>query len=148
MHACPECGSLKTWNNGVRYIQGRSVQRNLCCSCGYRFSENHFKECQTTTVRQICVSEGEMKNLVKVDTKNRKAQWESTNNSSEVNGTLVEYSWNLKRDGYAESTNKTYTYLLKLFVKKGADLSKPDSVKDIIAIQEKWSNGRKRCGYN
>ena len=54
-----------------------------------------------------------------------------------------EYSWSLHRDGYAESTNKTYTYLLRLFVKNGANLTDPESVKAIIAKQD-WSNGRKQ----
>ncbi|MEJ2241798.1 MAG: site-specific integrase, partial [Candidatus Bathyarchaeota archaeon] len=78
-----------------------------------------------------------------METHNRKAQWESAIDESELNGKLVDYSWNLKRDGYAESTNKTYTCLLKLSVKKGANLNKPNSVKDIIAKQTNWSNGRK-----
>lgn len=78
-----------------------------------------------------------------METHKRKAQWESTIDDNEPKGKLLEYSWNLKRNGYAESTNKTYTYLLKLFVKKGANINKPNSVKDVIAQQTSWSNGRK-----
>jgi integrase len=144
MLVCPECGSKKIWKNALRYRQGKPIQRYLCRDCSFRFSNNGFKDCQTIRSRQICVSAEGAKNLVKVEIQNRKAQWESTSKDIDFKGKLVEYSWNLKRDGYAESTNKTYAYLLKLFVKNGADLNKPDSVKDFIALKEKWSNGRKR----
>jgi len=41
---CPECGSAKVWKNGLRYLtDGRAVQRWLCRSCGYRFSETQVK---------------------------------------------------------------------------------------------------------
>ena len=63
---------------------------------------------------------------------------------AELKGKIVEYSWNLKRNGYAESTITTYSYLLKWFVKRKADLNNPDSIKDIIAMQRGWSLGRKR----
>lgn len=37
---CPECGSTKTWKDGLRYLNdGRAVQRYICRSCGFRFSE-------------------------------------------------------------------------------------------------------------
>ncbi|MFC1486365.1 tyrosine-type recombinase/integrase [Thermoproteota archaeon] len=43
MHKCPECKSSKTWRDGIRYVQGRRVQRYLCRSCGHRFSESIVK---------------------------------------------------------------------------------------------------------
>lgn len=37
---CPECSSAKVWRDGLRYLSdGRAVQRWLCRSCGFRFSE-------------------------------------------------------------------------------------------------------------
>jgi len=38
---CPECGSEKLWKDGLRYIGANEepVQRFLCRSCGYRFSQ-------------------------------------------------------------------------------------------------------------
>lgn len=143
---CPKCGSENLSKNAKRYIQGGIIQRWLCRSCGYRFSEPQSLKTLSDNngVRRISVSLAEgTKNLVKVETQNRKAQWESTNDDSEVKRKLFEYSWNLKRDGYAESTIQTYTYLLKIFIKKGADLNNPDSIKDVIAKQNNWSNGRK-----
>ena len=43
---CPECGSAKTWKDGLRYPRGNEgtlVQRYLCRDCGYRFSEPKVK---------------------------------------------------------------------------------------------------------
>lgn len=41
---CPECCSERVWRDGVRYLNdGSSVQRWLCRSCGYRFSEPNVK---------------------------------------------------------------------------------------------------------
>jgi len=38
---CPECGSSKVWRDGLRYLSdGRAVQRWLCRSCGFRFSDS------------------------------------------------------------------------------------------------------------
>ena len=62
----------------------------------------------------------------------------------EVKGKIVEYAWNLKRNGYAESTSITYSCLLSVLAKRGANLNDPESVKDVIAMQDEWSKGRKR----
>jgi integrase len=41
---CPQCGSSRTWKSGLRYLKdGTPVQRLLCRSCGYRFSEPKIK---------------------------------------------------------------------------------------------------------
>ena len=60
----------------------------------------------------------------------------------EIKGKIVEYSFWLLKQGYAESTIKGRTKLLKRLTKIGADLYDPESVKEVIAKQ-KWSNGRK-----
>jgi len=37
---CPECGSRRVWKDGVRHTRLKPVQRWLCRSCGFRFSES------------------------------------------------------------------------------------------------------------
>jgi integrase len=39
---CPECGSQKTWKDGLRKTVFGDVQRYLCRDCGFRFSLNVF----------------------------------------------------------------------------------------------------------
>ena len=42
--ACPECGSSKTYKDGLRYYKdGTARQRWLCRDCGYRFSQSCVK---------------------------------------------------------------------------------------------------------
>ncbi|MEM3627732.1 MAG: hypothetical protein QXZ25_06910, partial [Candidatus Bathyarchaeia archaeon] len=42
---CPECGSAKTWKDGLRYLaDGTAVQRFLCRNCGLRFSESTLQK--------------------------------------------------------------------------------------------------------
>jgi len=37
---CPECGSKRLWKDGLRYLaDGSAIQRFLCRTCGYRFSQ-------------------------------------------------------------------------------------------------------------
>ena len=40
---CPECGSKRLYKDGLRYTKQGEVQRYLCRSCGYRFSEPKVK---------------------------------------------------------------------------------------------------------
>jgi len=62
--------------------------------------------------------------------------------SIEVKGKIVEYSFWMLKQGYAESTIKGRTKLLKILAKRGANLYDSESVKETIAKQ-KWSAGRK-----
>jgi len=40
---CPECTSQRVWKDGIRYTGHGDVQRYLCRSCGYRFSQPNVK---------------------------------------------------------------------------------------------------------
>jgi len=94
--------------------------------------------------RQVCVSEGEMKNLAKVESRTENWAAGATEISdATVKGKIVEYAWYLKREGYAPSTIKTRTQSIQLVARLGADLFNPESVKDVIAKQSGWSEGYK-----
>jgi len=43
MVQCPECSSKRIWKDGIRYIKKAQIQRYLCRSCGYRFSDLKVK---------------------------------------------------------------------------------------------------------
>ncbi|MGD0202504.1 MAG: hypothetical protein ABSC20_01190 [Candidatus Bathyarchaeia archaeon] len=38
MVICPECGSQRSYRDGIRYNRLGEIQRYLCRECGYRFS--------------------------------------------------------------------------------------------------------------
>jgi integrase len=193
---CPECGSQKTWKDGVRYSGRGRIQRFLCRSCGHRFSDpevkvdvikqrlvfsdsvHDFGEVDSVKLgvgevgfkdstfafgedvgshgfsvvgktinkflpnsreHRVCASEDGAKNLAetKTRTKNRLA-----GATPDVKGKIVEYSFWLLKQGYAKSTIKGRTKLLKRLTKLGANLYDPESIKEVIAEQE-WSAGRK-----
>jgi integrase len=155
MPICPECGSSKTWKDGLRYVQGAQIQRFLCRDCGYRFSatalnfskesENiqkvHRKPLNThpnlVSNRQICVSDGEMKNLV-AEAKSEALQ----ENNQDTKGLLVSLSFWMLKEGYRESTIYATSQRLKHLSKLGANLSDQESIKEVIAHQ-KWQEGTK-----
>jgi len=60
----------------------------------------------------------------------------------ETKAKIIEYSFWLLKQGYAESTIRGRAKLLKIMAKRGANLLDPESVKETIARQ-KWSAGRK-----
>jgi len=141
---CPECGNSRTWKNGLRYVQGEAIQRYLCRSCGYRFSENHYKEYQTTRGRQICALKTKrVKNLVKVETRKEIAQREGTkNNDAVLKGKIIEYMWYLKKQGYRKSTIESKVNRIERLVRIGANLFDPENVKELIA-NDNWKDNYK-----
>lgn len=62
--------------------------------------------------------------------------------------TIVNFAWWMKRQGYAEATIEGRIRLLKVLLKRGADLYNPESVKGVIALQTQWSNARKELAVN
>jgi integrase len=136
---CPECKSTKTWKDGFRHVQNRSVQRYYCRDCGFRFSDPNFCRKRSNSAsykqasRQICVLEDEMINLVAAKTTEKNAAGEKN-----TNGKIVEYLWFLKKQGYAESTITRNVRLLKALSKRGGNLLEPESVKLVIAEQKNW----------
>jgi integrase len=168
---CPLCGTERIWKDGLRQSRHGDIQRYICRECGYRFSETswngsddpehvqrvHREPLNThsnlLSNRQICVTQPTgAKNLAKVETRPEKWAAGATKlDSAAVKGKIVEFTWNLKREGYSKSTIFNFGYLLRNLVKKGANLANPENVKDVIACQENWSLNTKRlmvAAYN
>jgi len=62
----------------------------------------------------------------------------------EAKGKIVEFSFWMMKEGYAESTIELRTGVIKLLIKNGVNIYDPEEVKRFIAMQKGWSNGRKR----
>ena len=65
----------------------------------------------------------------------------------DIKGKIVEFSWWMKKQGYKDGTILSRTKLLKIMVKRGANLYDPETIKDVIAKQS-WSEGRKENAVN
>jgi integrase/rubredoxin len=172
---CPECGSKKLYRDGFRYAaDGTSIQRWLCRTCGYRFSEkpsqrNHKWSINTPSAlvsrRQICATHKEAKNLepqTEIKTVagdiERRQTFAVTRNldliPEDARGLLTKFMAYLEREGFAAGIQ--YPQTLSHLVKDGANLLDPENVKTVIAKQRKkngepWSDSMKMlatCAYD
>ena len=131
------------WKDGTRQTRYGEVQRYVCRSCGYRFSETKVKNLNPRLAygrdRQVCVALAEgTKNLAEVESRKEKRAVGATEKSKEeIKGKLLEYAWYEKKRGLAESTIKQRVYRLKRLVKHGADLHDPDSVSTVLAKSDR-----------
>jgi len=159
---CPECGSQRTWKDGVRCTNRGEVQRYICRACGYRFSENpwsssdppehvqkiHRKPLNSAPAlhfnRQVCVTEAEgTKNLAEVESRIEKWAAGATT-EVEIKGKLVECAWWMQKEGYPESTIKHRIKVLRQILRGVKDSLDVDAVKSFIGKQKSWSNGYKQ----
>lgn len=139
--ACPECQSEKLYKAGLRYTVDGQVQRWLCRVCGYRFSEKNISsESANKGNRQVCVLK-KAKNL-DTATENKTVAGDMGKTATENRGKIVEYSFYMLKQGYAEATIKGRTKLLKRLTALGANLANHESVKETIA-KTSWSVSRK-----
>jgi integrase/predicted RNA-binding Zn-ribbon protein involved in translation (DUF1610 family) len=160
---CPKCGNDKIWRNGQRAIYSESIQRWLCKTCGFRFSDpvqlESFRtmmaklkpknedskriksKSDTVSSCQICVSETknlEPEQLLKQIPEKR----------IEITGKLVDFSWKMQKEGYAQETIRGNCGCLRALTLRGADLADPESVKEVLAKEQKWSQNRRRNVIN
>jgi len=93
--------------------------------------------------RQVCVSESEAKNLAEVEPLHEGPAGATEQHKAEVKGKIIEFLWELKKQGLKESTIRTYKRYLSTLMNRGANLLDVESVKEVIAKQ-KWSEST-RC---
>jgi len=134
---CPNCHSIKNWKDGVRETSFGSVQRFVCRECGSRFSDSKNLNLENSDygVSQLCAE---------LEAKKLGTATETKTVAGEKNEAEQEYRLYLKKQAYSEATVHTRVKLLKLLEKKGANLLNPESVKQVIAEQDRWSSGHKQ----
>ncbi len=147
---CPKCSNRKVWRAGIRsQMFGLPIQRWLCRSCGFRFSDpedvtrakHEFEQVQAiesksiksasdySTNCQICVNNFK-------ETKKLAAEKQIASTIPQINqvedpkSAIVDFLWQLKRKNYSEDTIKPYGYNLNAIVKLGINLFDPQSFID------------------
>ena len=140
--ACPECGSRKIWKDGLRYLSdGSIVQRYLCRTCGYRFSDPKISKSKRpiASYRRVGAGSNPTKNSAKAVQALRQLEKKEAmglrgpTEKPEVKGEILTFLWQLKKDGKSEETIQTYSRALQKLIENGADLDSPDSVKEVLA---------------
>ncbi|MCR3907143.1 MAG: tyrosine-type recombinase/integrase [Tenericutes bacterium] len=145
---CPNCHSKKYWKDGKRKTKNGSIQRFICRDCGYRFVEPPILSINryNSSGRQICVTLTEgTKNLTEVETRTINGLAGATQHDKQL---LFDFAWYMKKQGLKDITIKPRISLLRILLKNGADLFNPESVKEGIAKQTTWCDGRKDNAVN
>jgi integrase len=147
---CPECRFTGPfYRDGLRYLSdGTQVQRWLCKKCGYRFTKKALQKLTQSLntsndhnfSRQVCVALARGTKNLTTAAEIKTVAGESP--QADAKGKIVEFSFWMLKQAYAQATIKTRTKLIKRFIKLGADISNPESVKEVIAKQQ-WSSVRK-----
>ena len=139
---CPECGSQKLYKDGFRYLKdGTPIQRYVCRVCGYRFSNGHNNS-KSRSYKKTSDAHGKVQLLMEALKDIEKSGAGATEKAA-IKGKIIEFAWQLKKDGHRERTIQTYTAFLNQLTRKGADLFNPESVKEVIAKQKRWSETTK-----
>jgi integrase len=145
---CPNCHSKEFWKDGKRKTRNGLVQRYICRDCGYRFSESSGLSIKQTysAGRQICVTLTEgTKNLTEVETRTKNGLAGATKNTKQL---LFDFAWYMKKQGLKDVTIEPRIRMLRVLIKSGVDLFDPESVKEGIAKQKTWCDGRKDNAVN
>ncbi|MCW3979854.1 MAG: tyrosine-type recombinase/integrase [Candidatus Bathyarchaeota archaeon] len=138
---CPQCHRRKIWKDGLRKTNVGVTQRFICGDCGYRFSESSVLSTHQrySGDRQVGAFLTEAKNLSTVETRKNGL----AGATADLKGRVADYIWWLKKEGYAESTIRMRSRILKRLVKLGAHLDDPEHVKETVANRPSWSTSTK-----
>ena len=162
---CPECGNERLYKSGLRYLaDGTAQQRYLCRNCGFRFSwpkveGQHRGQILKTkhannTVCRVCVpgsnpgSKNSAEALLALTETNGKttsglagATQPNQTSQADIKGKIVEYAFWLQKQGVISA--KSRVSMVKRLANLSANLLDPESVKTVIAKQQKWSSSYK-----
>jgi integrase len=92
--------------------------------------------------RQVCVLSG-AKNL-EPQVKTKITAETSPNQPADVKSKLFDYTWRMQKEGYSQATIRTNCGALRALLARKADLTDPESVKETLAREQKWSQNRRR----
>ena len=143
--ACPQCGSKRVWKDGLRYLNnGEAVQRYICRSCGYRFSDPNRPRKNLKTHHAINNGRCGSRALALLEPRGERAMKEcaetgdghagaTTKQNQEIKGKIIEFLWWMKKQNYSRTTIQTYGSVLTLMAKRNIDLMNPEAVKEYLA---------------
>jgi integrase len=135
---CPSCGCLKVWKDGLRRTAQKGIQRYLCKDCGYRFSKWNGQTSYNRSSEAFVVKSAPQqrtKNLTSVERHVDGSAGVTIGTEDNVKGKVVEFAWNLKKQGYKPSTIEVWTGILRRLAER-ADLLDPESVLRAIATKD------------
>ncbi|MCS7114451.1 MAG: site-specific integrase [Candidatus Bathyarchaeota archaeon] len=110
--ACPQCGGTRLYRDGLRYLaNGSAIQRWLCRTCGYRFTEKNIN--RSDRFQHASKVDGQILNSPDALTSNRQGSCEAYSGASSAlravkTLTTVE---NPSKSGQAGATQPAFRHL-------------------------------------
>ncbi len=80
---------------------------------------------------------------VETETRIEKAAGATTRDLATIKGKIVEFALWLRKQGYDDEVAKWRSDRMWEFIKRGANLWDPESVKEVLATRKSWSDGYK-----
>ncbi|RLI00117.1 site-specific integrase [Candidatus Bathyarchaeota archaeon] len=139
--ACPQCGSKRVWKDGLRYTSAGTIQRYICRVCGYRFSEPS-KNLRSFGAK-TCISNACQERALLAEVIEKEKRVAGATTDSKAKSAIINFLWQLKKEGYTETTIWNYRRYLNWLLKAGANLLDPESVKETIAKRKGWNETTK-----
>lgn len=98
--------------------------------------------------RQICATaQGGAKNLAAAESQ-KQAAGTSPQAKQDVKGSIINFLWWMEKQGYAKQSIRGAGSALRALITRGANLADPESVKEALAREQKWSQARRRNVIN
>jgi len=153
---CPECGCERLYRDGYRYLAtGETVQRWLCRSCGYRFSEPSkdvraklLKSVQDKRGnRQLCVILQEAKKL-DTATETKTVAGEEKFVEPDTKGVIAQYTARLITLGLSNSTIDRNLKSIGMLHDQGADIFNPESTFKAIKTARKFLQPKRKKQFS
>ena len=139
--ACPQCGSHKVWKDGLRYTSFGAIQRYICRTCGYRFSDPNRPRKNLKTHHAITNMRCGSRALALLEPRGERAMKECAETkdghagataNNEVKSRIIDFLWYLKKNGYSKGSIQTYARAIKKLA-ANSNLMDPESVKAYLA---------------
>jgi integrase len=141
---CPECGSDKSFRDGVRKLQhGIEKQRYICRRCGYRYTYPHSLNSvkDNNKNNQICA---EMVKNLESTQKHKFRVGDAIKVDAETKGFLTQFYAYMEKEAY--SVESDYVDKVKHLAIRGANLLDPESVKTVIGRMQRKDGQKTKNG--
>jgi len=132
--------SVKETSHNLPFTVTKDIGFHNLTNIGKHLNNLPYKDSNAN----VCVSKGETKNMAATQ---RKESVAGESPQQNIKGKMIQFLWQLNKDGIKPNTSKMYEYVLMNLVSHGANLNDPESVKEIIANQN-WNDKTKALGVS
>jgi integrase len=90
----------------------------------------------------------EAKNLIATETEEQTVAGTTPQQTPDVKGKIIEFAWYMEKQGYAKESIRGNLGALRALQNRNAKMLDPESVKEALAKEQKWSQNRRRNVIN